>query len=72
MRYCQSMADNATHDHTVEQAEDRQIHPSIRSYVTTDADFRAHVQRGISSAKAGSNRDFTAIDAEILRSLLAP
>jgi hypothetical protein len=65
------MADDVIHDGEVEQAEDNQLHPGIRSYVTTDAEFLMHVQRGIASAKTGPNRDFTAIDTEILRSLLA-
>jgi hypothetical protein len=60
------------HDGEAEQSEDRQIHPGIRSYVISDAEFRAAVQRGIDSAKAGPNRDFSTIDAEIRRSLLTP
>jgi hypothetical protein len=40
--------------------------------VISDAEFRAAVQRGIDSAKAGPNRDFSTIDAEIRRSLLTP
>jgi hypothetical protein len=34
-----SMADNAPYDGDVEQAEDSQLHPDIRSYVTTKSPF---------------------------------
>jgi hypothetical protein len=43
----------------------------IDSEMASNTEFRARVQRGLSSAKIGSNRGFDGIDAEILRFLLA-
>ena len=65
------MSTQAIHDDEVELAEDAQMHPRMRSYVTTDAEFRAHVQRGLASGEIGPNRDFATIDTEIRKSLLA-
>ena len=52
-----------------EQAEDGQVHPGIRSHVTGDAEFRAHVQRGRESAKAGPNRSLESVDRKVQRLL---
>jgi hypothetical protein len=66
------MSNQTLHADEIEQLENMQVHPRVRSYVTTDAEFRAHVQRGFAAGEAGPNRDFAVIDAEISRSLQAP
>ena len=59
------------HDDAAELAEDLQIYPGIRSYVTTEAEFRAAVQAGIDSYAVGPNRDLETVAAEIRREILA-
>ena len=66
--YRQRMAEAIKHD---ERAEDGQVHSRMRSYVTTEAEYRAHVQRGRASGQTGPNRDFETVDAEIRLSLQA-
>lgn len=52
-----------------EQAEDAKVHSGIRSHVTGDEEFRAHVQRGRASAEAGPNRSLESVDREVQRLL---
>jgi len=52
-----------------QHAEDGKIHPGIRSHVTGDAEFRAHVERGKESAGVGPNRSLEAVDREVRRLL---
>lgn len=65
--YIADMIEQATQPD--EHAEDIKVHPGIRSYVTDDAGFQAHVQRGRESAKAGPNRSLESVDREVQRLL---
>ena len=46
------------------------VHSGIRSYVTTDAEFRAAAEAGIASYDAGETFELDGVVAEIRRSIL--
>ena len=55
-----------------DQAEEGAIHTHVRSYVRTDAEFRAAVAAGIASYDAGEPVELDSVIEDIHRYILDP